>query len=112
MYFFVIFGDLICNTLAAILRVFGEDRFGLKGFLWNNYGIGLSCSLLFGVWLGFGFYGVWISLVLGFYVMLVISAIKLKKLDWEKAVHKVSTEHKRKSFNEVAKLETEMHDFV
>jgi len=90
-------GDLLCNTLSFILRVLGKEDFVLMGFLISYYGVGLTCSLTFGVWFGLGYPGVWTSLVIGFYLMLAVCAFKLKQIDWNKEVSRIAAAHKRHS---------------
>lgn len=97
IYFFGMIGDLCCNTFAYLLRTLGQDRFILKSFIGCYYGIGVTLSLIFSVWLGYGFYGVWGSLLTGCYVMLILNTIRFWKLDWAYEVKKIYNDMKKKA---------------
>ncbi len=96
IYFFGMHFDLCCNTFAYILRTLGQENFILKGFVTCYYGIGVTLSLIFSVWLGYGFYGVWGSLLTGCAVMLTFNTIRFFNLDWNFEVTKIHNEMKKK----------------
>lgn len=95
MYFFGMHADLCCNGLAYALRALGQDRFVLKGFIFCYYGIGVTCSILTGIILGYSYYGVWGSLLGGCFIMLVLNIYKFLTLDWEEEVQKIHVEMKK-----------------
>jgi len=96
-YFFGMHGDLGCNTLAYLLRTLGQDRFVLKSYLFSYYGVGVSLSLITGVILGYGYYGIWGSLILGCWIMLGLNVMRFMGLDWPKEINKIYHEMKKTS---------------
>jgi len=98
-YFFGMHGDLGCNTLAYLLRTLGQDRFVLKSYLICYYGIGVTLSLITGIWLGYGYYGIWASLIFGCWLMLGLNATRFMQLNWSKEIRKIC--HDMKLTNEV-----------
>jgi len=111
LYFCGMHGDLCCNTFAYLLRTLGQDKYVLKGFICSYYGIGVTSSLIFSVWFGFGYYGVWGSLLLGCYVLLLFNFLRFKNLNWELEVNKIYLEMRRKSINEESQNQTELQNF-
>jgi len=96
-YFFGMHGDLGCNTLAYLLRTLGQDRFVLKSYLICYYGIGVTLSVFTGVILGYGYYGIWGSLILGCWLMLALNASRFMGLNWQKEVNQICHDMKIKS---------------
>jgi len=96
IYFFGMIGDLCCNTFAYLLRTLGQDRFILKSFIGCYYGIGVTLSMITSVWMGYGFYGVWGSLLTGCYVMLALNTVRFFKLDWSYEVKKIYNDMRKK----------------
>jgi len=95
MYF-----DLFCNALAYLLRTLGQERFVLKWFFWCYYGVGVTLSIITSIFLGYGYYGVWISLLTGCFIMMIITIFKLKGLDWSVEVNKICSGMKKKPSEE------------
>lgn len=94
-YFFGMHGDLGCNTLAFLLRTLGQDRYVLKCYLFSYYGVGVTVSVMTGLVMGFGYYGVWASLIFGCWIMLCLNAQRFLYLDWKTEVAKVAQEMKQ-----------------
>lgn len=113
IYFFGMHADLCCNTFAYLLRSLGQERFVLKGFFFSYYGVGVTCSLVTAIGLGFGYKGVWGSLILGCIILLALNAYRFFNLDWAYEVRKISSSMKRRSIEcgslediEMQKIET------
>jgi len=100
-YFFGMHGDLGCNTLAFLLRTLGQDRYVLKCYLFSYYGVGVTVSVFTGLILGFGYYGVWASLIFGCWIMLCLNAQRFLYLDWKTEVAKVAHEMKQNPHSKV-----------
>ena len=82
--------DIGSNALGYFLRATGQDKFVLRSFLFSYYMIGLVSCLVFGVLLGFGYAGIWWSLIAGFYTMFILNIQRMYYLDWEVEVKNVS----------------------
>ena len=100
-YFFGMHGDLGCNTLAFLLRTLGQDRYVLKCYLFSYYGVGVTVSVMTGLIMGFGYYGVWASLIFGCWIMLCLNAQRFLYLDWKTEVAKVAQEMKKNPHSKV-----------
>jgi len=86
--------DIGSNTLGYFLRATGQDKFVLRSFLISYYMIGLVGCLFFGLIFKFGYYGIWLSLIAGFYVMFTLNIRKMYYLDWQVEVKNVSNNMK------------------
>jgi len=94
-YIFGMHGDLGCNILAYLLRTLGQDRYVLKCYLVSYYGFGVTASVITGLYLGFGYPGVWFSLITGCWIMFSLNAYKFVNLDWNKEVGQICNDMKK-----------------
>ena len=99
-YFFGMHADLCCNFFAYLLRTLGQDRFVLKGYIFCYYGIGVTCSIITCLFLGYSYRAVWVSLLSGCYIMLILNVIRFVNLDWEKEIEKIHLEMKKGAVEE------------
>jgi len=108
VYSFGMHADLCCNSFANLLRTLGQDKFVLKAFLGSYYGVGLTLSIIFSLIFGFGYHGVWGSVIAGCYVMLIIDLVRFFGLDWEFEVMKIRNDMRKKSLTEDSEREIEL----
>ena len=94
-YIFGMHGDLGCNILAYLLRTLGQDRYVLQCYLVSYYGVGVTASVITGLYTPLGYYGVWASLICGCWIMFSLNAYKFWSLDWNKEVETICNEMKK-----------------
>ena len=92
--------DVTVNSLSAFLRNFGEEDFIMRMFFIGYYGIALPIAAILGLWLGFSYYGVWAGLCLGCLSICAVVLKKLKDVDMEAVILRISKEVKEKGRNQ------------
>ena len=85
--------DSTANITAIILRALGQEECVFYGFLLAYYVIGLPAAYVMGIELGYGFKGVWHGLIIGYWVMLGLMAIRLFTLNWKENILKIHRNH-------------------
>jgi len=110
IYSFGMHFDLCCNSFANLLRTLGQDKFVLKAFFVSYYGVGLTCAIIASLWLGYGYHGVWGSVIFGCFVMLALDLVRFFGLDWEFEVKKISNEMRRKSLTDDSENQIELQE--
>ena len=105
IYYFGMHPDILSNACGFLLRGLGQDRFVLRSYIFSYYCIALVLALISTSFMGAGFRGVWVSLVIGFYVLTGICFYKLYYLDWNQVVSKVKNDVTELEMNDLKRLE-------
>jgi MATE family multidrug resistance protein len=100
--------DAYINHLAGVIRTIGREKEVFHNYLCWNLLVGLNCQWIFGLLLHYGYVGVWGSIALAMYLMLIAMIRKVVPLDWDQALidlpRKVSADTEKKEEEEFEQL--------
>lgn len=81
--------DVYTNALGGILRIIGREKEVLTAFFICYFGLGSNMQWIFGVWAGFGYIAIWMSMATAICVMFCVVLRKIQSLDWRKEIETV-----------------------
>ena len=77
------------NLIAYLLRVLNQKDFVLLNNITSFYVVGLTLQVFLTYYLEWGYKGVWIGLISGFYTNFILGLIKLCKMNLKKQIEKI-----------------------
>jgi len=89
LYCLGMLADYGSNFLAFNLRTLNKQRLVTFCFVISYYLVGAPLSYLFGFKLGCGIWGIWVGILMGYYLMFGLMIWRTSRLDWGNEVKQI-----------------------